>query len=113
MVAFNKETMNWMVAYQTADAYALAFKKIFSKCSTNSESFQVGKTLLGVITNWSDAEINGMKLAVGKDMAEQLLRGCTVHWQRSCQCIAERVSSHADKQREKSAFENCKQYYKT
>ena len=82
----------------------LLIKNISLKCSSKRQSFQLGETLLGVITDWSDAEINGLKVAVGKHMAEQLLRGCTVHCQRSCQHIAERVSSQAHKQRERSVF---------
>ena len=58
-------------------------------------------TLKGVVTDWSDAEISGLKMAVGKALADQLLKGCKVHWQRSCQGVAERVSN---KQREKSIF---------
>ncbi len=44
----------WVVARvrldkQTAEAYALAFRKIFNHCSQNSKTFEVGKTLLGVV----------------------------------------------------------------
>ena len=42
---------------QTAEAYALAFRKIFNHCSQSSKTctFEVGKTLLGVVIDWSDA----------------------------------------------------------
>ena len=69
-IAFNKITMDWMAVgrlrlnKQPADAYAIAFKKIFSKCSGSNSSFVVGETLIGVVTDWSDAEINGLKLDV-------------------------------------------------
>jgi len=36
-------------------------------------------TLVGVVTDWSDAEINGLRMAVGKETAEKLLKGCKVH----------------------------------
>ena len=82
--------MEWMVIgrlqlnKQDANAYSLAFKKIFSKCSNSNDSFKVGETLIGIVTDWSDAEINGLKMAIGKDTAEKLLKGCSVHWLRSC-----------------------------
>ena len=59
------------------------------------------------MTDWSDAEIRGLKTAVGKDMAEKLLKGCKVHWQRSCQRVAEKVLSSRDRLREKSVLANC------
>ena len=60
--------------------------------------------LQGIVTDWSDAEILGLKTAVGKDMAEKLLKGCKVHWQRSCQRVAEKVLSSHDRLREKRVF---------
>jgi len=32
--------------------------------------------LMGVVTDWSDAKINGLRMAVGKETAEKLLKGC-------------------------------------
>ena len=53
------------------------------KCLTSVEvamkTFELGSTLQGVVTDWSDAEINGLKMAVGKRTAEKLLKGCKVH----------------------------------
>ena len=31
---------------------------------------------MGVVTDWSDAKINGLRMAVGKETAEKLLKGC-------------------------------------
>ena len=80
----------WLVARvrldkQTAEAYALAFRKIFNHCFQSSKTFEVGKTLFGVVIDWSDAEAAGLNLAVGEHKAGELLKGCKVHWQRSCQ----------------------------
>ena len=36
--------------------------------------------LHGLIVDWSDAQIKGLKLAVGRERAEKLLKGCKVHW---------------------------------
>ena len=62
------------------------------------------KSLIGIVTDWSDAEINGLKLAVGKEMATKLLTGCGGYWQRSCQRVADRVASSAHKQMERNVF---------
>ena len=68
------------------------------KCLTSVEvamkTFELGSTLQGVVTDWSDAEINGLKL----------LKGCKVHWQRSCQRVADKVLSSHDRKREKDRF---------
>ena len=109
-VAFNTQMMEWMVVgrvrmnKQNSGAYALAFEKMVTKCKSTRDDFEVGSTLLGVITDWSDAEINGLKQAIGKPMAEKLLKGCAVHWNRSCQRVADRAASSEDKQREKRIF---------
>ena len=110
MVAFNYTTMDWMVVSrvrltrQTADAYGLAFAKTFANCKDKYGSFQPGKSLLGVVIDWCDAEINGLGKAVGKDTAVTLLRGCNVHWIRSWQRVRDRVCSSNDSPREKKLF---------
>ena len=98
-VAFNSTVMEWMVVVrvrldkQTAEAYALAFRKIFDHCSQSSKIFEVGKTLLGVVIDWSYAEAAGLNLAVGEHKAAESLKGCKVHWQHSYQRIANRIAS--------------------
>ena len=109
-VAFDKVSMQWIVVArirldtQKSDGYALCFKKIFDKCRSTNDDFELGSTLQGIVTDWSDAEINGLKIAVGKKTAEKLHKGCKVHWQRSCQRVADRVLSSRDKMRERSMF---------
>ena len=81
-VVFNDTLMEWMIIArirldkQCSTAYFLAFKKLLEKVSSN--------TLHGLIVDWSDAQIKGLKLAVGSERAEILLKGCKVHWMRSC-----------------------------
>ena len=68
-VVFNSTVMEWMAVVrvrldkQTAEAYALAFRKIFDHCSQSNKIFEVGKNLLGVVIDWSDAEAAGLNLA--------------------------------------------------
>ena len=40
--------------------------------------FTVGKTLYGVIVDWSDAQIRGLKEAVGSELAMGIIKGCQV-----------------------------------
>ena len=82
---------------QSSAGYALCYKKMFEKCRSANENFELGQTLQGIVTDWSDAEIRGLKTAVGKNMAEKLLKGCKVHWQR-------KVLSSQERGREKKIF---------
>ena len=58
-------------------------------------------TLLGVVTDWSNAEIQGLGGAVGTETARKLLKGCSVHWDRSWQRMRDRVAHTA---KEKQLF---------
>ena len=40
-----------------------------------NEKFELGVTLQGIVIDWSVAEIRGLGIAVGKGMAERLLKG--------------------------------------
>ena len=93
MVAFDEVTMEWTIVSrirmdkQDANAHALAFRKTFDACKESYPDFSVGSTLLGVVVDWSDAEIQGLAKAVGRELANELLRGCNVHWARSWQRV--------------------------
>ena len=41
-------------------------------------NFEVGKALNGIICDWSDKQVKGLELAVGVDVANQVLKGCQV-----------------------------------
>ena len=85
MVAFNYVTMDWVVVShvrtnkQDAIAYDMAHSKTFSKCKSDHNNFEVGKSLLGIEVDWSGAEIKGVGVAVGKELGISLLKGCKVH----------------------------------
>ena len=110
MVAFNYVTMDWVVVSrirmdkQDAAAHALAYSKTFTKCKSVHNDFEPGTSLLGIVVDWSDAEIKGLGIAVGKELAITLLKGCKVHWTRSWQRIRDRVVTSNDKVREKNLF---------
>ena len=110
MVAFNYMTIDWVVISrvrmnkQDSSAYCLAYSKTFTKCKSVDSNFEPGKTLLGVVVDWLDAEIKGLGLAVGKELAITLLKGCKVHWTRSWQRVRDRVATSKDKVCEKGLF---------
>ena len=110
VAAFNEVLMQWMVVAricldkENSEAYRIAFQKVFSTCTSKCPSFSPSNSLKGIVIDWSKAEMNGIKLAIVEEVAERLLRGCRVHWIRSCQRVSERVSKSTDKTKEKVIF---------
>ena len=51
-------------------------KKVFEKCKRFNKEFELGSTLQGIITDWSDAEISGLKMAIGNDLGQTKLIFC-------------------------------------
>lgn len=107
-VVFNDVTMDWMVVSrvwldnQSQNGYKLAFKKTFEHCKDTFSCFKIGETLQSIIFDWSDAQIKGLKEVIGEAEATSLLRGCKVHCLRSCQRVADKVTSPSDNGVEKA-----------
>ncbi len=53
----------------------------------------MGKSLKAIVLDWSDTERKGRELAVGRDTAEKVMVGCLVHYGRSYQRVADKVSA--------------------
>ena len=89
--------MRWIIVCrirltkQTHKGYALCFRLMFDRCKKECPSFELGRTLVGIVVDWSDAEAQGLRDAVGEELANQLLKGCQVHWMRSYQRVADKV----------------------
>ena len=64
---------------QDSNAYALAFKKLFSKIQADNPHYSVGETLLGLVVDWSDAQIKGL--------------ATICYWKRKGRATTERVQS--------------------
>ena len=47
---------------QTHEGYALCFRLMFDKCKKECSSFELGRTLVGIVVDWSDAEAQGLKV---------------------------------------------------
>ena len=96
---FDLATMKWAVVARMRTNkesllfYKVAFTAMFRTCHEKYPNFKVGETLKGIIMDWSDAEAKGLREAVGDGIAENILRGCNVHWTRSYQRVAERVAT--------------------
>ena len=102
--------MDWMVIAriwmdkQNSDAYALGFRKLFEKCKLANHNFEVGATLQGIVTDWSDAQIKGLQCVIGEETAMKLLKGCKVHWLRSCERVSDCISKSRNKQMERDVL---------
>ncbi len=57
------------------DAYAQCFKAIFDAVSKDYPMFKIGVSLNGII---ADKQANGLEIAIGKTMANEILKGCQV-----------------------------------
>ena len=66
-------------------------------------SHSTGETLVGVIVDWSDAEAQGLRLAVGNDLADKLLNH--VHWIRSFQRVSAKVAKLGNPEKQKIEVE--------
>ena len=72
-------------------------------------AFVLGKTLLGVVTDWSDSEIlKGSRMLLEKKLLENFRRDARWHWLRSCKRVAECIASSINKHMEYGIFiKNC------
>ena len=61
-----------------SSAYEAAFHSIFTDTKKNHPEFDVGKTLKGIVADWSDTQMNGLKLAIGETKANKVVKGCQV-----------------------------------
>ena len=92
---------------QDTIAHVLAFKKTFDACKGKYPNVKVGKTLLGIVVDWSDTEVSGLGHAVGKACHKTFLicvAAECIAWARSCQRVKDRIASSPDKSREKLLF---------
>ena len=60
------------------EAYSKCFQTVFSTVRQDHPQFRVGKMLVGIITDWSDQQFNGLAEAIGEEPAEKLVKGCRV-----------------------------------
>lgn len=96
---FDEVTMKWVIVArlrsnkENSEMYRKAFTLMFDTCRADEPSYDVHKSLQGIIIDWSDTERSGLVKALGSELATKLLRGCAVHWARSYQRVAARVAA--------------------
>lgn len=61
-----------------AHSYTECFRMLFATVKKDHTKFAVGESLLGVITDWSDQQINGLAEVVGEKAADGVVKGCQV-----------------------------------
>jgi hypothetical protein len=64
---------------------------IFKYVTKNHPNFKNGKALKQIMFDFDDAEYNGFVEVLGKDIAEAVVQGCSVHWIRSVDRVADLV----------------------
>ena len=74
------------------DAYTEAFEAVFYTVEISHPGFKVGKTLQGIVVDWSEQQVNGLEAVVGKETAEKVIKGCQVHFTRSVKRVSERLN---------------------
>ena len=85
VTAFDYTVMRWIAVArihsnkENSEFYACAFKAVFDQCKEDHKEFAVGKTLKGIIMDWSDTERTGLQTAIRQDLSEKLDVGCRVH----------------------------------
>lgn len=57
-------------------AYREAFQAIFSKVKQYHPDFKVGKTLSGIICDWSDTQMRGLEEVIGVKVTHSVVKGC-------------------------------------
>ena len=103
-VAFNPNTMNYQAVgrvlcdRQDGVSYSASFDEVFGKVTHLYPAFRKGKSLKQILVDFDDAEYNGFVDVLGKDVAEKVVRGCSVHWMRSVNRVAKMVCSTKDEE---------------
>ena len=59
-----------------ADTYAQCFKTIFHNAGKDHTTFKIGKSLIGMIADWSDQQAKDLEKAIGEPLALEMLEGC-------------------------------------
>ena len=61
-------------------------------------NFRKGQSLKQILLDFDHAEYNGLVKVLGKDFAEKVIRGCSVHWMRSVNRVAKIVCTSSEEE---------------
>lgn len=104
MVVFNSTNMHYQAVArvlcdkQNGESYATSFQEVFDQVTRCYPNFKKGHSLTQILVDFDDAEYNGLVKVVGKDFAEKVIRGCSVHWMKSVNRVAKIVCTSDDEE---------------
>ena len=64
-----------------AAAYTTCFTVLFHKVKELCSTFVIGKSLVGIVADWSDTQIKGLEGAIGEETVAKVMKGCQVSYQ--------------------------------
>ena len=76
---------------QDSETYANSITSIFNKVSSDHAHFANGVNLRSILVDFDDAQYKGLKQCLGEELARKVIRGCSVHWQRSVNRVCKLV----------------------
>ena len=103
VVTFNEQTCVYnavaraLCSRQDGETYAKSMTTIFNKVTRDQPYFSNGAKLRSILVDFDDAQYKGLKECLGEELAKKVIRGCSVHWQRSVNRVSKLVcqSDHA------------------
>ena len=78
---------------QDAVAIFTVLKTVFDKVHNRHPNFKRGENIKQTMVDYSDAEENGLRLALVDDFVEKVLRGCNFHFLQSAVKMANTVTT--------------------
>ena len=97
VVSFNDETCVYnavarvLCSRQDSETYAKSITMIFQKVTVDHARFANGKNLRSILVDFDDGQYKGLQQCLGEDLSLKVIRGCTVHWQRSVNRVCKLV----------------------
>ena len=105
IVTFNEQTCVYNAVARVlcskldSESYGNSLKKIFDKVSCDHPGFANGNKLRSILVDFSDAQYKGLQDCLGDDLVKKIIRGCSVHWQRSVNRVTKLVCQSEEEQR--------------
>ena len=105
VVTFNEQTCVYnavarvLCSRQDGETYAKSITTIFNKVTLDQAYFANGAKLRSILVDFDDAQYKGLKECLGEELAKKVIRGCSVHWQRSVNRVCKLVCQSDDETR--------------